>query len=713
MAQDIYIRFKGDHTDLTRSVRQVERALGGLDDTAKRVGRSVSSIDNNMSRMDSAFGRAGRSFGVLKGALAGGLALVGTGALLGSMTDVYTAFESNRTILTTYLGSQDAANKKLQELKVLADGLPQDLGDITNAFTILTRTGVDTSAESLTAFSNIATANGKSLEQLAEAVADGMTGEFERMKEFGIKVSKEGDNFVARIGDQQVAISSSTTDLMEQLKALGEEGGKFGGAAAANAGTLSQSLSNLKGATDSAMISFMEGFSPAMKGIVDTIAEVLKANAPLIESIGEKLGSAIQTTVEFIGSFFSSVQEGNPYIEAMRETLGYVGEIFGVIFEVLGELMPVFAELSKVLMPLLRTVFEALGTVITEVVVPAIKIIVENLAWFIEHIVSPLAENLLPVLSDVFSGLANVVGTIVVGAFEAAKAIMETIIGVISTVIDAVGTGIAKVREFAGAASNAVSGMKNSMVESARGAYNGVTGWFNDMYHDMVGGSIIPDLVRDVTNVFSYLPGNMGNIARSAANTVVSTFNNLTGAIGNAISVQGQQHANFVANVGNTVNQIAQQSMNVGQGIAQQGYSNISNILGGVVNSVQGAVNAVSSFGSAGNRGFMGIVNTVGSVVGAFQSIGSLFGLREEGGMVRAGGAYIVGESGPELFTPSQSGSILPNDLSAPQAQSVDITFNINAIDTQGIDELLLRRRSVIQQVISDAMLEAGTRSRF
>jgi ATP-dependent DNA helicase PIF1 len=33
--------------------------------------------------------------------------------------------------------------------------------------------------------------------------------------------------------------------------------------------------------------------------------------------------------------------------------------------------------------------------------------------------------------------------------------------------------------------------------------------------------------------------------------------------------------------------------------------------------------------------------------------------------------------------------------------------------NTQGFDELLVSRRGVIQQVISDAMLESGQRSRF
>ena len=40
---------------------------------------------------------------------------------------------------------------------------------------------------------NTASAMGKIVEQFVEAVADASTGEFERLKEFGIKASSEGD----------------------------------------------------------------------------------------------------------------------------------------------------------------------------------------------------------------------------------------------------------------------------------------------------------------------------------------------------------------------------------------------------------------------------------------------------------------------------------------------------------------------------------------
>lgn len=83
---------------------------------------------------------------------------------------------------------------------------------------------------------------------------------------------------------------------------------------------------------------------------------------------------------------------------------------------------------------------------------------------------------------------------------------------------------------------------------------------------------------------------------------------------------------------------------------------------------------------------------------------------RALGGPVMNNKTYMVGENGPELFTPTSNGSITRNsDL--PMGNVVNVTFEITANDTTGFDQLLASRRGVIQQIISDAMLEKGKRS--
>lgn len=80
-------------------------------------------------------------------------------------------------------------------------------------------------------------------------------------------------------------------------------------------------------------------------------------------------------------------------------------------------------------------------------------------------------------------------------------------------------------------------------------------------------------------------------------------------------------------------------------------------------------------------------------------------GARRQGGLVGENQSYLVGESGPEMFTPSTSGRIIPNDQIG---QGVTVNFNISTVDAQGFDEILLNRRSTIVGIINEATNKRG-----
>ncbi|MGA7675137.1 MAG: phage tail tape measure C-terminal domain-containing protein [Rhizomicrobium sp.] len=91
------------------------------------------------------------------------------------------------------------------------------------------------------------------------------------------------------------------------------------------------------------------------------------------------------------------------------------------------------------------------------------------------------------------------------------------------------------------------------------------------------------------------------------------------------------------------------------------------------------------------------IVKPVESVVASL--IGSLLpisGARASGGPVDAGGAYLVGEQGPELFVPSSSGAIASNAAPARPA----ITLNVQARDAQSF----LKSETQIAAMMSRAL---------
>ena len=80
---------------------------------------------------------------------------------------------------------------------------------------------------------------------------------------------------------------------------------------------------------------------------------------------------------------------------------------------------------------------------------------------------------------------------------------------------------------------------------------------------------------------------------------------------------------------------------------------------------------------------------------------------RRTGGQVTGGTPYMVGEQGPELFVPQQSGNIKPNG----SLGGTTVNFNITTVDAKGFNELLTNSRGTIVGMINSAVNEQGRAS--
>ena len=74
-----------------------------------------------------------------------------------------------------------------------------------------------------------------------------------------------------------------------------------------------------------------------------------------------------------------------------------------------------------------------------------------------------------------------------------------------------------------------------------------------------------------------------------------------------------------------------------------------------------------------------------------------IMGRRADGGPVSGGSPYLVGERGPEIFMPSGSGTIIPNNMLSNNAGVTNVTNNyINAIDAKSFEQRLLESSNTI-----------------
>jgi len=81
-----------------------------------------------------------------------------------------------------------------------------------------------------------------------------------------------------------------------------------------------------------------------------------------------------------------------------------------------------------------------------------------------------------------------------------------------------------------------------------------------------------------------------------------------------------------------------------------------------------------------------------------------------KGGAVSKGQPVVVGERGAELFIPNSTGQITQSARGTSGGQTT-VNFNINTLDASGFDDLLVRNRGTITQIINNAVNERGSRN--
>ena len=75
--------------------------------------------------------------------------------------------------------------------------------------------------------------------------------------------------------------------------------------------------------------------------------------------------------------------------------------------------------------------------------------------------------------------------------------------------------------------------------------------------------------------------------------------------------------------------------------------------------------------------------------------MGGVLGFLADGGPASAGNPYIIGERGPELFVPNQSGTVIPNNAMGGS----NVVYNINAVDAMSFKQMLAKDPAFLYSV--------------
>lgn len=184
-------------------------------------------------------------FGKLASAAAG---LASISAAMNKLVSTARQFDQLNAGLLTMTGSSENAAIAFAELEKFAAKTPYTLDQSVQGFTKLVALGLNPSQRAMESYGNTAAAMGKDLSQMIEAVADAATGEFERLKEFGIKSKQQGDKVSFTFQGVTTTVGKNAAEIEGYLQSLGEN--QFAGAMANRMNTLDGALSNLQDSWD-------------------------------------------------------------------------------------------------------------------------------------------------------------------------------------------------------------------------------------------------------------------------------------------------------------------------------------------------------------------------------------------------------------------------------------------------------------------------------
>lgn len=264
---------------LIKNAAKVKKEIDGIEQS---IGRFTGNVGNYRSAFDgiaAGFGKISAAFAILQG----GNAIV----------DATRETEKLFAVLNQAVGNENASLRIFEQIKEFALETPFQVNEIVESFVKLEQRNFKPTIDQLRVLGDIASSQGKSINQFVEAILDAQTGEFERLKEFGIIAKKNGDQLQVSFKGQTTTIKNTSEEISKYLLSLGQLP-SISGAASAVAKTLDGSISNLLdnftqlaagiGGTGGILKSFVDAVSAGISSINEFIS------VPLSEKLEEQRG---------------------------------------------------------------------------------------------------------------------------------------------------------------------------------------------------------------------------------------------------------------------------------------------------------------------------------------------------------------------------------------------------------------------------------------
>ena len=404
----------------------IVKAVDQTKSTMQGVQRGLENVEKQTKRTNDALGKMGD---VIQGIAASAAAL--------KIVELAKNFGDLEARVRAVSGSGANTAAVMKQLGDTASRLGISLQDAAGAFSILKANGIDTSYDSLQAWTKLAITSGQSVESIADAVANAYQGSFGKISkatEDLIQVEEKYGQYEIKVAGSILARTTSTKQAVDIIKKYTQENAAFADAfiekqkgitAAVN--RLSATITGDTGwkSLGDAIGNIIDKFNKLLQGS-GTVGKALDYLARAVNFVGDNF-ETISTIVSVLGSIFiaGKLFQGIKLIGGMLLNLGNSVRSIGYVFKDMGSLFGgLFTNLAAQWKSWFTQItgstqaFTGVFDVIARAIFVTLGTLVKNIGSIVKNLAAPFAA-----MASYFTGLFDPVLEKLAAAWEWMKKI--------------------------------------------------------------------------------------------------------------------------------------------------------------------------------------------------------------------------------------------------------------------------------------------------
>lgn len=312
---------------IKRSIKETDNqaAKGVLQKELKKVNAEAKQLKANTQGVQTNVKSLGGTFSSIGSLAAGAFTSFSILQLGQEVINATSQFQKFEAVLTNLTGSNEEAKQLIATFSQFAAETPFQVEEVVGAYVKLRNTGITPNVDALRKLGDVASASGKDLNQLVEALIDAQVGENERLKEFGIRAQKVGEVTKFTFRGVTTEVKNTSEAINEYITGLGDVAG-VQGANAAIAKTLAGQISNLKDSFTQLLVVVGDLAGPALTFVFTNLSNALSNVAS-----GIKAGIQAREELRKEGVLFNPFKEAT--VEGIIDGINEITKATGTLEE--------------------------------------------------------------------------------------------------------------------------------------------------------------------------------------------------------------------------------------------------------------------------------------------------------------------------------------------------------------------------------------------